>query len=276
MKWEINHRTSYAYASPVRDSFNEARLQPFSDQWQNVESFALNILPVARVHRHHDFYSNAVHHFEIPEPHDSLSVESCLRVTTTPRPPIAETETPFPLARIGEAARDTRVFDFLQASRYVELSPEVWRFALDATDGVSDTWQAALALMRSVRSFLKYEPNSSHVHTSALEVLRGRQGVCQDFAHLMCSACRSIKVPALYVSGYLASETASATHAWVEVLIPGVGWRALDPTHDCQPDGTYVKIAVGRDYGDVSPLTGHYKGTRDRKMDVKVAIHRLE
>ena len=275
MKWEIIHRTSYTYASPVKDSFNEARLQPFSDEFQTVEHFLLKVLPAARLRHHHDFYSNVVHHFEISEPHNSLLVESHLRITTKPPPQLGEAETPFPLVRIGEAARETRVFDFLQESRYVDLSPEVWRCALDATAGLADTWQAALTLMHFVHETLKYESNATSVHTHALAVLRDKRGVCQDFAHVMLSLCRSLKIPALYVSGYLATETASATHAWVEVLIPGIGWRALDPTHNCQPGETYVKIAVGRDYADVPPVCGNYKGTTDRIMTVCVQIDRL-
>ena len=215
MKWEIIHRTSYAYASPVRDSFNEARLQPFSDEWQKVEHFLLKVLPAARLRHHHDFYSNVVHHFEIVEPHTTLSVESQLRVNVKPRPLLASDATPFPLARIGEAAREPRVFEFLQESRFVELSPEVWRLALDVTDGVTDTWQAVLALMRFVHGTLKYEPNSTTAHTHARDVLRDKRGVCQDFAHVMLSLCRALKIPALYVSGYLATESASATHAWM-------------------------------------------------------------
>jgi transglutaminase-like putative cysteine protease len=237
-----------------------------------VDYFLLKVLPAARLQHHHDFYSNVIHHFEIPEPHSTLMVESNLRVTTRPRPQLAVTDTPWPLARIGEAARETRVFDFLQDSRFVELSPEVWRLALDITDGVTDTWKAALALMNFVHGQLKYESNSTNVHTHARDVLKERRGVCQDFAHVMISLCRTLKIPALYVSGYLATEVASATHAWVEVLIPSLGWRALDPTHNRQTDETYVKIAVGRDYADVPPLTGNYKGTTDRQMQVQVSI----
>jgi transglutaminase-like putative cysteine protease len=275
MKWEIIHRTHFTYASPVRESFNEARLQPFSDEWQTVDDFRLKILPAARLRHHHDFYSNVVHHFDIAEPHLTLLVESTLRVTVKPRPLLAATDTPWPLARIGEAINAPRIFEFLPESRYVDLSPEVWRLAMDATVGLTDTWQAALALMKFVHTELKYESYSTTVHTHARDVLRDKQGVCQDFAHVMISLCRTLKIPALYVSGYLATELASATHAWVEVLIPGVGWRALDPTHDRQVDENYVKIAVGRDYGDVPPLCGNYKGTTDRKMSVQVSIRQI-
>ena len=276
MKWEIIHRTHFAYAGQVRDSFNEARLQPFSDEWQTVDHFLLKVLPAARLRHHHDFYSNTVHHFEIVEPHTTLLVESHLRVTIKPRPLLAATDSPWPMARIGEAARETRVFDFLQESRFVEMSPEFWRQAIDVTDGVTDTWQAALAVMHWVHANLIYVPAATSAHTHARDVLKDKRGVCQDFAHVMLGLCRSLKIPALYVSGYLATEIASATHAWVEVLIPGIGWRPLDPTHNCQPDETYVKIAVGRDYADVAPIRGTYKGTTERTMDVNVRIERLQ
>lgn len=272
MKWKIIHRTGYAYASPVFDSFNEVRLQPVSDEWQQVNDFLLKILPATRLLHHRDFYSNIVHHFEIPEPHTTLLVESLLQVTTRPRPPLAASDKPFPLARIGEAAREPRVFDFLQESRFVGMSPGTWRLALDAADEAADTWQAALAIMRFVHTHIKYEPRSTHVHTHMNDVLRERRGVCQDFAHVMIGLCRALKIPALYVSGYLATEIASATHAWIEVLIPGIGWRGLDPTHNRQTGENYVKIAVGRDYADVPPVTGNYKGTTERKMEVSVNI----
>jgi transglutaminase-like putative cysteine protease len=276
MKFEIIHRTIYLYASPVRDSFNEARLQPFSNATQTVDSFFLKVLPAARLQHHHDFYSNTIHHFEIVEPHSTLLIESHLRVSTRLPARPAKTDAPWPLARIGEAVREPRIFDFLQDSHYVELSPEVWRLAVDATVGVTDTWQAALAILNFIHENFKYESRSTSVHTHMREVLQEKRGVCQDFAHVMIGLCRALKIPALYVSGYLATETASATHAWVEVLIPGTGWIALDPTHNRPVDDTYVKIAVGRDYADVPRVAGNYKGTTDRKLDVKVEIKRLE
>lgn len=276
MKFEIHHRTHYRYTSPVRDSFNEARLQPFSNALQTVDYFLLKVLPAARLRHHYDFYSNTVHHFEIVEPHTTLLIESHLRITTQPPSWPGPDDSPWPLARIGEAVLEPRVFDFLQPSHYVELSPEVWRLALDATAGITDTWQAALALLRFVRDNFKYESRSTTVHTHMRDVLQERRGVCQDFAHVMIGLCRSLKIPALYVSGYLATETASATHAWVEVLLPGAGWVGLDPTHNRPVDETYIKVAVGRDYDDVPPVAGNYKGTTDRKLEVKVDIRRLD
>jgi len=276
MKFEIIHRTIYLYASPVRDSFNEARLQPFSNDVQHVDHFLMKVLPAARLRHHFDFYSNTVHHFEIAEPHSTLLIESHLRVTTKlPQWP-GPNESVWPLARITEAMEEPRVFDFTQNSHYVEISPQAWRLAIDATAGLTDTWQAALALMHFIHQHFKYESKSTTVHTHMRDVIEARRGVCQDFAHVMIGLCRSLKIPALYVSGYLATEIASATHAWVEVLIPGTGWVGLDPTHNRPVDDTYIKIAVGRDYNDVPPVAGNYKGTTDRKLEVRVDIKRLD
>src|SRR5947207_14827633 len=104
--------------------------------------------------------------------------------------------------------------------------------------------------MNFVHGHVAYQSKSTQVHTHMREVLAQRRGVCQDFAHVMLGLCRALRIPALYVSGYLATEAASATHAWTEVFVPGLGWQPLDPTHNRVPDEMYVKIGVGRDYAD--------------------------
>jgi transglutaminase-like putative cysteine protease len=271
MKFDIYHATRYVYASPVRDSFNDVRLQPMPIPEQKVESFLLRVLPAARLTHFKDFYSNWVNHFEILEPHSYLNIEAQSRVITTPAAPLpAEKLCPFETMRA--APNVERCFDYLLASRFVELSPEAWKLAVDATHGQDDAWLAVLALMKFVHGFLKYESYSTHVHTHMSEVMQDKRGVCQDFAHLLIGLCRVLKIPARYVSGYLATETASATHAWVEVFIPGHGWRGVDPTHDRQIGETYVKLGNGRDYADVSPISGNYRGTLERKMTVEVKI----
>ncbi len=276
MRWEIHHRTFYSYAAPVRESFNEARLKPVSNEQQTVDSFLLKILPATRLQHYTDFYSNTVHHFELTEPHQTLLIESRAVVRTHPPPLLPLDATPGPMSSLAAAARTERCSDYLLASRYVDLTPEGWRLALDAATGQTDVWQTARSVMRFVHAEFRYEPMSTHVHTSMREVLTQRKGVCQDFAHVMLGLCRALKIPALYVSGYLATERASATHAWIEVFVPGHGWLGLDPTHDRQPDEHYVKVAVGRDYADVTPVTGHYKGTLDRTMEVDVQIRALD
>jgi len=272
MRWNILHVTRYQYATPARDSFNVVRLQPMTTEQQTVEQFELKVTPAARVRHYLDFYSNVTHHFEIPDPHQALTIEGVL--TARNRAPWipAQDAALFPLRRIGEAASGFRCYEFLNASTYVDLDPATCRLALDAIDGCDDVWQAALAVLRFMQGYLAYLTNSTTVHTHMREVLARRQGVCQDFAHVALGLYRALRIPALYVSGYLATESASATHAWVEVFIPGVGWCGLDPTHNRPVDENYLKIAVGRDYDDVAPVTGHYKGSLDRKMEVTVTI----
>ncbi len=274
MHWNIRHTTRFAYAAPVRDSFNEVRLQPFSNEHQTVDAFDLRIFPTARVRQYHDFYSNCVHHFDIVEPHAELVVETHLQVSTHPKPGLAPDTRPAPLARLKEAFGVGRCYDFVQASRYVDTEPETWRVAVEAVQGEDDVWQCALRLMNFVHQHIDYQSQSTQVHTHMSEVLARRRGVCQDFAHVMLGLCRTLRIPALYVSGYLATETASATHAWTEVFVPGAGWQPLDPTHNRRPDEAYVKIGVGRDYADVAPVKGNYKGTTDRAMNVSVQIER--
>lgn len=272
MKYDILHRTQYTYAQPARDSFNDVRLEPPSTPEQTVESFALLVQPEVRLDRYTDFYSNLVHHFEIPSAHNSLLIESRAKVETHWPEAIDPGARLYPMEKLDDVLEAERCFDFLQSSRFVELDVDAWRLALDATEGQTDVWPAVLELMRFTHEYLKYEPNSTHVHTRVSEVIAQKRGVCQDFAHLLIGLCRSVKIPARYVSGYLATETASATHAWMEIYIPGHGWRALDPTHNRQIDETYVKIGHGRDYGDVAPVIGNYHGTLQRRMDVEVKI----
>lgn len=271
-RWRIQHRTSYFYASPVRDSFNDLRLRPPSNERQSVEFFELIIKPEVHAPQYRDFYGNWVHHFELTQQHSELSVESRTVVVVHPPPPLAAEALTAPLSALPELVQTVECFDYLGPSRFVEISPEIWRMAIDATVDTNDTWQAVQALLQFVKTHIAYTPASTHVHSPLLEVLGRRQGVCQDYAHLMIALCRSVKIPARYVSGYFAVERARATHAWVEIWIPRRGWLPVDPTHNCQTDETYVKIGAGRDYSDVPPVARTYRGTVDHRMEIDVQI----
>lgn len=272
MKWNVRHCTRFEYADPVRDSFNEVRLKPITNEHQRLETFDLTVDPSVRVGHYKDFYANWVNHFDITEPHLWLEVETRATVTTYPVRPLEYHARPAPLETLREVAFKENCFDYTQPSRFVDIEPLTWRMAIDATQGQTDVWQASLAIMRFVHGYLSYTPLSTSVHTHVRELIELRRGVCQDFAHLTIALCRCVQIPALYVSGYLATEAASATHAWMEVYVPTIGWRALDPTHNQQTDENYIKIAIGRDYNDVPPVRGSYRGTSARRMEVKVKI----
>ena len=282
MKLQIYHRTHHAYASPVRDSFNEARLEPVDSAQQKRQSFLLRVLPSTRLSHYYDFYHNCVHVIDLTSPHQELTVEATSVVDTHELPRLPEEATPAPLSALPACARLGECYDFLQPSTYVGITPEAWRLAVDLGAGRTDVWQVALAVMRHILTEFAYLPAVTHVHTTMPEALRLRRGVCQDFAHVMIGLCRALAIPARYVSGYLYNgpvdqlKGAQATHAWVEVFIPGIGWRGLDPTNQQQVDRRYVKIASGRDYADVSPLRGTYRGTAQRKLSVEVLVTRLD
>jgi len=282
MKLHVLHRTVYKYATSVHDSSNEVRLQPISTGAQLCHSFVLKVLPTARLSHYIDFYRNYVHRFDVNQGHTELSIVSNSVVTTGDRPALAADASPAPLARIAECARLDLCYDFLQSSTYVEVNADLWRLAIDATVGQSDTWQAAQAIMRHVNANFRYQPAVTHAHTHTREVLAGRTGVCQDFAHVMIGLCRAVKIPARYVMGYLYNgpaeqlKGAQASHAWVEVYVLGHGWCGLDPTNARLVDGHYIRVAVGRDFADSSPVKGTYRGTAKRELFVDVLVSRLE
>ena len=130
MKWKIKHLTRYEYASPVRDSFNDVRVSPIGNEHQIVKSFFLRILPATRLQKYNDFYGNTVHHFEIPENHSTLNIESDAIVETKPPPLLADDAL---VAPANKTTKKPSCFDFLQASQFVDIKPEIWRLALDAT-----------------------------------------------------------------------------------------------------------------------------------------------
>jgi transglutaminase-like putative cysteine protease len=264
MRFRIFHRTRYVYRAPVRDSYNELRLRPVTDDTSRLEFFLLNVNPPARLRHFRDNWLNYVHYFDLPEPHGDLTIEAQSTINTTN--PYADGR---PLGVKFAALKtdlDDMVVPFLGTSRYIEISPEVWRLGIDIRDQCDDVFQAAEAVMHHIFKNWAYAPNTTSVTTHMKEVLESKQGVCQDFAHLMIGICRSLGIPTRYVSGYLYNgpdshlRGAQASHAWVEVHVPGKGWYGLDPTNDTLADERHIKIATGRDYSDAAPITGHFDG----------------
>jgi len=281
MKLSVVHRTRYDYAAPVRASFNEARLQPISQDGQECHQFELRIEPSATINTYYDFYGNIVHFFERAEPHQNLIIESQSLVTTVSRL-LDENREVMPLGQLQGLAMVERCFDFLQTSTLLSLDTEVWKLAMDATAGCRDIWEASLAIMRFIHTNFIYSPEATDVNTPMSQVIQMRKGVCQDFAHVMIGMCRTLKIPARYASGYIYNgphdhlNGAQASHAWCEVFLPGIGWQGLDPTNNRQVDEHHVKIGIGRDYADIIPVKGHYRGTPQKHMTVEVAVALVE
>jgi transglutaminase-like putative cysteine protease len=277
MLLSVLHRTTFVYEGAARNSFNEIRLQPVSDATQTCRRFGLRIEPQAEVRRYADFYGNSVGYFEVPEGHERLEVEALSEVETVPasaRPPVPAISA----AALAASPEREMVAEFAVASAYVPLAVELWREAQDAlADGRADVWSDVLRLGAYVHRRFAYRPGATGVHTTALDVLRLRAGVCQDFAHVLLGLCRSTGIPARYVSGYFLNPgqppgTDEASHAWIEAFLPGHGWAPYDPTHDRVADERYVKVAVGRDYADIRPISGTYRGAATRELRVTVQV----
>jgi transglutaminase-like putative cysteine protease len=280
MLLHLFHRTTFVYAGAVRDSFNEVRLRPVDDDAQACRNFQLRISPDAPVARDYlDYYGNRVHYFDLSASHEQLVIEAESHVETTPdakRPAIPAVPSP---GLSGSHPASELYSEFLADSHYVPLSVELWRETQDvfAEHGRTDVWADALRLGRHVFKTFTYKPHSTGVHTLAPDALKLRTGVCQDYAHVMLGLCRTVGIPARYVSGYFYNRSRrpgeiEASHAWVEALVPGYGWAAYDPTHDRIADERYVKIAAGRDYADIRPVSGTYRGAPTRELRVEVTV----
>jgi transglutaminase-like putative cysteine protease len=277
MHLHLLHRTTFSYAGTARDSFNETRLRPVSDDLQVCRSFTLRTTPSVALRDYLDFYGNIVHYFDISTPHRKLVIEAESEIDTVsnsarpsvPVVPTAELET-FP-------ERDLYA-EFLGPTHYVPESVELWREAQDALEGNRVTvWADAIRLARHVFKTFTYVPHSTAVTTRAPDTLKLRKGVCQDFAHVTLGLCRNAGIPARYVSGYFFNRNRKpseieASHAWIEVCVPGFGWAGYDPTHDRIPDERYVKVAAGRDYADIRPVSGTYRGAPTRSLKVEVFV----
>jgi transglutaminase-like putative cysteine protease len=277
MKLHILHQTFYRYASAVYGNANELRLTPKRSLWQNPNFFIIRVLPSTRLRRFLDLHGNQVSYFEIEEPHTSLSIESNCTIITKDRY-AAGLPPEIPLESLENTQAMEEVEPFIQPTSLVDIPPEIWRAAVDIRSEEKHVFGLAQGLMRFVHENCRYVSGVTDVHTTASAFWSDKRGVCQDFAHLFLALCRSIHLPARYVSGYLydARRTeirgAHATHAWAEVWLPGLGWHGMDPTNNCLTHENYVVLAAGRDYCDVPPVKGSFWGPPERDMQVSVHI----
>src|SRR6188474_2496050 len=265
MRIKIEHLNRFTYDQPISEAYTELRLQPLSTGGQRCLAFNLTPEPRPEVRAYQDRYGNDVHHFDILQPHQQLAVNAVSEVLTP------ETFVP----ELGELS-PLEAFDYLAASSYAPVVPELTAFAQahgSARGAADDPLATALGLMTAVHGALNYQKGVTDVHTTAEQALQIGCGVCQDYSHLMLAACRQLGLPARYVSGYLYNNGhTAASHAWVDVFVPGPGWVSLDPTHNRQQTAQYVRVAVGRDYADVAPTRGVFKGQAVEVLEVTVRL----
>jgi transglutaminase-like putative cysteine protease len=280
IKLAVRHRTVFRYAGAVRNSLNTLRLEPRDFRFQKTLSAFIKVIPATRLRRFDDLFGNVTHHLELSGEHNKLEIESMVKVRNLPFY-ITDRGYADGAESYDDPSIRERCWQYLLESRWVSLEPRIWRQALDLTMSETAVFEKAAAVMRWIYAEFTYEPGTTDVETHLEQAFALRKGVCQDFTHVMIGMCRSIGLPARYASGYILTGGgeslvgAQASHAWCEVYLPETGWIGFDPTNAVLADQRYVKIAVGRDYGDVAPIHGSYMGGAGCRMEVEVSVERL-
>ncbi len=285
-RYHLLHATEFRYDGPVSESYNEVRLRPMHDETQSCLSFRLLTKPASRGTSYRDAFGNWVHQFNILPKHEYLKIEaeSVVLAHEAPAPPADSLR----LSELDSHREELEeeYLDFIVPSGYVPHVAKLDELIMTASqscDGsVCGFVQAASDLIH--RRF-EYVKGATHVNSSIEDSLLVGAGVCQDFAHLLLGVVRKRGLPARYVSGYLVPEGAAspdaklqeviggyASHAWAEVYLPGSGWIGLDPTLGKPLGLQHVRVAYGRDYGDVAPVRGVYKGHAGQRLSVDVRV----
>ncbi|MDB5011655.1 MAG: transglutaminase [Mucilaginibacter sp.] len=276
-EFEIQHITRYIYEGSVRDSANQIILFPIKDAHQDVLKQELHITGNPVVDTYIDYYGNEVGSFTYSEPHMQLTINSKVIVSTKHRSlPVNDI---FP----GQQWEDLKrlqymvpYIDFLKQEYFEGLSE--LKTVVDAERSIDDTpYQVALRFCQYVYDNFEYIKGVTTVDTRLDEIWKLKAGVCQDFAHILMEMLRLVQIPARYVSGYICTNKnglrgEGATHAWAEAYIPDYGWLGIDPTNNCIANETHVRLAVGRNFTDCSPVKGVYKGSYGHKLEVAVSV----
>jgi transglutaminase-like putative cysteine protease len=273
VKIVVEHRTTLEYSADVVQSVMDARLGPRTDEHQRWTAFELKVAPSAAIRRYADGFGNVAHLITVAKPHRIIEVVTRSEVETT----LAD---PFKPPRAAPASLGPgETVDYLGPS---PLIPRVEELVTTATAVAVDgegPLEVVQRLMHVVFERFGYRSDVTTVATTVTDVLDHKTGVCQDFAHVLIGLCRSVGIPARYVSGYIVAGAhagaptrgTAASHAWVEAFIPTHGWRGFDPTNDVMASEHHVKMAVGRDYRDVPPTRGTFRGVADEQLTVAVS-----
>lgn len=282
MFYAVRHFTRYRYSRPVWESAMEVRMHPRSEHMQRCFTFQLSVSPRSRIFTYGDHLGNLVHHFDIPAPHHHLTVIADALVEVDPPDPLPESIGEEAWKELDGMIEHDDYWDMLRPSYFASSSDELHKLAkefdVSSRDG-QDPLQLLLSLNSKMYRAFDYVKASTNVDSPIDDALRTRQGVCQDFAHIMTALVRNLRIPCRYVSGYLHHSIEhvdrsadGATHAWVEALLPGLGWIGLDPTNDLVVGDRHIRTAIGRDYSDVPPTVGVMKGSGASEMQVRVRV----
>ncbi len=281
MHFSIRHLTKFVYSNPVSESIMETRMHPRSDASQLCLSFQLSVTPRCRVFSYRDHLANHVHHFDIPGQHSQLVIvaESLVEVQ--------------PYRELPKALR-TGAWDDLdrlvhEGDFWEMLLPSEFAHGTDELDALAkqldlqrrdDPLSILLRLNQQIYEHFDYKPKSTRADSPIDRALTTRAGVCQDFAHIAIALIRTrLRIPCRYVSGYLYHggeerdrSQAAATHAWIEAFLPELGWLGFDPTNNLIAGERHIRTAIGRDYADVPPTHGMFRGRTKSELTVAVRV----
>jgi transglutaminase-like putative cysteine protease len=279
MAYSVRHITRFRYEPAVRESVMEVRLQPRTDMRQRCLSFSLDVTPRANIMVYRDFFGNAVHHFDIPGQHEVVEVAAQAIVEVLPPTPSFAGEA-CAWEELDERVAEGDYWEMLLPSHFARPTELLEKLRAELKlRRQGNPLELLQRLNTELYESFEYAPNTTKVDSPIDDALEARRGVCQDFAHIMIALVRQLKIPCRYVSGYLYHEDkvkdrspAGATHAWVEAYLGEMGWVAFDPTNNLPGCERHIRVAVGRDYADVPPTRGVYKGEAESELSVLVSV----
>src|SRR5688572_13911343 len=292
MKYRIRHYTEYDYQDTVSICCNRLCLIPINLPEQECIASDVSVTPAPdEISYRTDFFGNQLAFFSIYQEHKKLRInsnsvvhiESRINAEKGPTSTIRWKEVASKIAAELHQAQD--VIQYLLPSLYVHYSQVIKDFAVECFPDDATLWDASNALMKKIFTSVEFKPGFTTVNTPVETVIKIKKGVCQDFAHLMIACFRNMGLPARYVSGYLETIPppgkkklvgADASHAWVSVYFPDLGWVEFDPTNCILPAYKHITVGFGRDYQDVAPIKGIVFSSGGQKLSVQVDVMRLD
>jgi transglutaminase-like putative cysteine protease len=277
MYYTIRHVTKFRYSKPISESMMEVRFQPRSEGNQYCLDFRLHTSPRAQIFSYKGEFGNKVHHFDLPNYHSQLSITAEALVDVVAPPEIPDVLSAQAWEELDALTANDEYWDLLMPSHFAQPTERLLVLAQELEVRRRDDPLSVLrGLTTSIYNTFDYSPKTTKVDSPIDDALELRRGVCQDFAHIMIVLVRQLGIPCRYVSGYLFNQSRSrgsdATHAWVEALLPDLGWVGFDPTNNTLADERHIRVAIGRDYADVPPTRGIYRGKAETELSVNVKV----
>lgn len=285
MKYSVRHQTRYSYSDDVSISYNRLHSKPRKCPWQTFSEARLAIYPEpAFQHPQTDFFGNPVTFFTVQKPHRELDVVVFFDAEVKVRKVEGVSLSWESASNLLLHPQDSEALDasqFRYDSNWISRSAAVTEFAVKSFPQGRPVLDGALDLCSRIFHEFTFDNSATDVATPLDEVLRNRRGVCQDFAHLAIASLRGLGLAARYVSGYILTlppagqerlQGADASHAWISVWAPPLGWVDLDPTNNCIVGDQHITLAWGRDFHDVSPLRGVMLGGGRQLIKVGVDV----